>query len=234
MENKYKEPEYSLPHMPVEKFDLKTTAIVMIDPQNDFLREDGTLWGAVGQNVVENKTREHLKQLFEAADQNGLKVFISPHYYYDHDLHWKFEAPGERAMHASKSFFRDEMIGDKGYLNSGADWYEEYKPFIKKDNVIVTSPHKIFGPQTNDLVLQLRKNKIDTVILSGMAANLCVESHLRDLIENGFEVVVVKDATAGPIIGEGDGYQAALVNYRIIANDLVETQEVIKRIQASH
>ena len=64
----------------------------------------------------------------------------------------------------------------------------------------VTSPHKIYGPETNDLVLQLRKRGINKIILAGMSANLCVESHLRELIENGFEVSVVKDATAAAIL----------------------------------
>ena len=60
------------------------------------------------------------------------------------------------------------------------------------------SPHKVYGPENNDLVLQLRKRYISKIILAGMAANLCVEAHLRELVEQGFEVAVVKDATAGP------------------------------------
>lgn len=71
------------------------------------------------------------------------------------------------------------------------------------------------------------------VILAGMAANLCIESHLRELIEQGFEVVVVKDATAGPRIPEGDGYLAALTNYRIIANDLWDTEKTIETVKAA-
>ena len=61
----------------------------------------------------------------------------------------------------------------------------------------MASPHKVYGPESNDLVLQLRKRGIDKVILAGMSANLCVEAHLRELTEQGFEVAVVKDATAG-------------------------------------
>ena len=83
----------------------------------------------------------------------------------------------------------------------------------------MVGPHKVWGPQTNDLVLQLRKRRLDKVILAGMLANLCVESHLRDLLEQGFEVAVVKDATAGPRHPEiGDGYKAALINYGFLAN----------------
>ena len=68
---------------------------------------------------------------------------------------------------------------------------------------------------------------------AGMAANVCIESHMRELIEQGFEVVVVKDATAGPRIPEGDGYLAALTNYRIIANDLWDTDTTVEKVKAA-
>lgn len=76
---------------------------------------------------------------------------------------------------------------------------------------------------------QLRKRAVSKVILCGMLANMCVESHLRDLLENGFEVAVVRDATAGPRHPtRGDGYQAALVNYAFLAHAVVSTEEVVK------
>ena len=71
----------------------------------------------------------------------------------------------------------------KGFDGSGADWLPRYKPYIEDGKTVVVSPHKVWGPQTNDLVFQLRKNGIQKVILCGMLANLCVESHLRELIE---------------------------------------------------
>jgi nicotinamidase-related amidase len=87
--------------------------------------------------------------------------------------------------------------------------------------VIVTSPHKIYGPESNDLALQLRKHGFDSVILAGMSANLC-ESHMRDLIESGFRVAVVKDATAAAILPGLNGYEAALVNFQMICNVLLQ------------
>jgi nicotinamidase-related amidase len=83
-------------------------------------------------------------------------------------------------------------------------------------------------------MLQLRKRGIDRVILAGMSANLCVEAHMRELLERGFEVIVVKDATAAAITPElGDGYAAAVVNYNFIANDVVTTDEAVARMQGS-
>ena len=77
--------------------------------------------------------------------------------------------------------------------------------------------------------MQLRKRHIDKVILAGMLANLCVESHLRELLEQGFEVAVVKDATAGPRHPElGDGYKAAIINYGFLANAVLSTADAVK------
>ncbi|WP_082951407.1 isochorismatase family protein [Mycobacterium sp. 852002-51057_SCH5723018] len=89
------------------------------------------------------------------------------------------------------------------------------------------SPHKIVGPESNDLVLQLRKRGVNQVVLAGMAANLCVVGHLRELIEQGFEVADVQDATAGPRLPEGDGYLAALVNFRFLASAVWTTAEAV-------
>jgi nicotinamidase-related amidase len=87
----------------------------------------------------------------------------------------------------------------------------------------------VFGPQTNDLVLQLRKRRMGKVILGGMLANMCVESHLRDLLEQGFEVAVAKDATAAPRHPEwGYGYTAALINFAFLAHAVLSTNEVVK------
>ncbi len=65
------------------------------------------------------------------------------------------------------------------------------------------------------------------------AANLCTESHMRELIEQGFDVAVVSDATAAAIVGEGDGYEAALVNFRFIANTVWTTEETVQKINNS-
>ena len=134
-------------------------------------------------------------------------------------------------MLADREFYRPDPLGRKGMSGSRADWLDRFKPFIEDGRTVVVSPHKVWGLQTNDLVLQLRKRNIAKVVLAGMLANLCVESHLRELIEQGFEVVVVKDATAAPRHPEiGDGYKAALVNYGFIANAVLTTDDAIKTI----
>jgi nicotinamidase-related amidase len=213
--------------------DLARTALVVIDPQIDFMSPEGRSWGAVGESVTEQNMVPNLIRLFQAAKQANVTVAISPHYYFPHDHTWKVQGPAEMFQHALGMFDRPGALTLEGFRASGADFLPELKPYIEDGKTIVCSTHKLYGPQANDLVLQLRKQRVDQVILAGMAANLCVESHLRDLLEQGFEVAVVRDAVAGPKLPEGDGYHAALVNFRFIANALWDTDETVRRLAGS-
>lgn len=206
-------------------------ALVVTDPQNDFLTPEGVAWGAVGKSVIANNTVENIELLFSAAAGADLPVIVSPHYYYRHDHQWKFEGALEALMHKIGMFDRKGALDQEGFEGSGADWVTRYKPFINDGRTVVTSPHKVFGSQTNDLVLQLRKAGVTQVILAGMSANLCVESHMRDLIEEGFNVVVVPNATAAAQFPGYDGFEAAFVNYRMIASDIWSTAETVKKLK---
>jgi nicotinamidase-related amidase len=199
-----------------------------VDPQNDFLSPDGVSWQFFGDSITENGTVEHIEQLFAAAKEADITVAVSPHYYYPVDHQWDFGGPLEHVMHDIGMFSRGGPLTMEGFAGSGADFLERYKPYILDGKTIIASPHKVYGPETNDLTLQLRKKGVSQIILAGMAANLCIESHLRELIEQGFEVLVVRDATAGPRIPEGDGYLAAIINYRFLAHALWTTAETIK------
>ena len=208
-------------------FSKEDTALVITDPQNDFLSPDGVTWELVGQSVTDNRTVDHLEQLLQTAKAAGYPVFVSPHYYYPTDKGWQFGGTVENLMHEINMFDRSGALSMDGFEGSGADWVDPLGKYINDGETVVTSPHKVYGPESNDLALQLRKRGISKVILAGMSANLCVEAHLRQLIEDGFEVSVVKDATAAAIHPElGDGYQAALVNFGFIASGVATTDEI--------
>ena len=204
------------------------TAVVFIDPQIEVLSDRGLAWKFVGQSVTENNTVENMERIFKTAKENGYEVFISPHYFFPSDSGWKFNGPLETDEAETKMFARSGRLNLDGFSGSGADWLERFKPYIDDGKTVVVSPHRVFGPQTNDLVLQLRKRRIGKVILGGMLANMCVESHLRDLLEQGFEVVVARDATAAPRHPEwGYGYTAALINFAFLAHAVLPTEEVV-------
>ena len=209
--------------------DKDDTAVVFIDPQNEVLSETGLGWPLLHESLQENNTIEHMESIFKAAKSYGFEVFISPHYFYPTDKGWKFNGALEADEASAGMFARKGILNVDGLKGSGADWLERFKPYIDDGKTIVVAPHRVFGPETNDLVLQLRKRRISKIILGGMLANMCVESHLRELLEQGFEVAVVKDATAAPKHPEwGYGYTAALINYAFLAHAVLTTKEAVE------
>ena len=137
-------------------------------------------------------------------------------------------------MHDLKMYQRKGPLTLEGFAGSGADFLDRYKPYIEDGHTVVCSPHKIFGPEANDLVLQLRKHMITNVILAGMSGNLCVESHMRELMEQGFEVAVVHDATASAKMNGLDGDAAAKTNFRMIASASWSTHEAVAKMKPVH
>ncbi|HEV8000989.1 MAG TPA: isochorismatase family protein [Planctomycetaceae bacterium] len=214
------------------EIDRRDTAVVFTDPQNEVLSETGLAWPLVRESLAENNTIENMDRLFVAAKQHGFEVFISPHYFYPTDNGWKFNGALEADEVAGGLFRRSGMLNLDGLPGSGADWLPRFKPYIEDGKTVVVAPHRVFGPETNDLVLQLRKRRIAKIILGGMLANMCVESHLRELIEQGFEVTVAKDATAAPKHPEwGYGYTAALINYAYLAHAVLRTDEIVQAMK---
>jgi nicotinamidase-related amidase len=211
----------------------EATALVLTDLHNDFLAPNGKAYGLIKESLAHNNTAENLERLLRAAQEVRMKVFVSPHYYYPHDHQWvapvtPLEDLGQRIGLVD----RRGPLTLEGFPDSGADFPDRYKPYLFDKNTIVTSPHKAYGTSTNDMILQLRRYRIEQIILAGPVGNLCVEAHLRDFIELGFEVAMVRDATAGARNEEGDGYQAALINWRFLAHALWSTAEAVKRIKS--
>lgn len=208
------------------------TALVITDPQNEVLSETGGAYPLLRESLQENNTVENLERLLRGAKAAGFGVFISPHYYFPTDDDWQFRDPLGAMMHENHLFLRSGQLSLDGFSKSGADWLERLKPYIEDGKTVVSSPHKIYGPETNDLVLQLRKRGIRKVLLCGMLAHMCVDSHLRELLEQGFDVAVVQDATAGPRHPVwGDGFEAAKINFRYLADLVLTTDEAVKAME---
>ena len=202
------------------KIDLASTAVLIIDPQNDFLSEDGAVWDLIGAEVKKYKVVEKLQALKQVAKEVRIPVFYSPHYYTEDEYkNWKHLNFVEKVMFERKMF------------NKGT-WGSDFHPDLKPDeNTIVLSPHKgLSNFATGDINTQLRQRNIKTLIIAGMSANLCVESHVRDAAENAFDVITVKDATAGA--GE-DATQAAHTNFGFLSDEVVTADEIVSRLRES-
>ncbi len=202
------------------EIDVKRTALVIVDPQIDFLSPESVVWDLVGEQVEKNKVVEHLVALKQAAERAGIPVVYSPHFFSDAEYgSWRHLNMIDKVMFQRRMF---------DVSAKGARFLPELAPTRE---TVVLSPHKaLSGFWANDIQLQLRQRDVQTIILAGMSANLCIESHLRDAAENGFEVIVVKDATAG---AGAEATQAAYVNYGFIANEVVTTDEVLDAIRAA-
>ena len=172
------------------------TAVLITDPQNDFMSEKGAAWGLVKGNVERLHTRENIAKLIASAKSEDVPLFVSPHFYFPQDGGWLARGPIQQTLHDIHMF---EVAGPVDYS-------------------------KIAGTGADDLVMQLRKHGIDTVIMGGFAANLCTDSHMRELVEQGFNVVMVEDAVGAP--GE-EAYDAAVLNYSMIANAVWTTDEAV-------
>ncbi|WP_040506609.1 cysteine hydrolase [Gillisia limnaea] len=203
----------------------KNTAIVITDPQNDFLREDGVAWPIVKESVKENNTIENMSTVFRLAREKGMKIFISPHYFFPTDKEWKFGGALEKFMHSKEMYKRKGRLDMEGFEGSGADFLEEFKQYLEGENIILCNPHKLYSPKNTDLSLQLRKYRIEKVLMAGMSTNLCVESHTRNLLEEGFEVAVIADASGSAKLPGLDTFQGALMNLRMITSHVFTTEE---------
>jgi nicotinamidase-related amidase len=206
------------------------TALVLTDLQNDFLSPGGRGWALFAESYARNGTVANLERLLKGAKAAGLPVLISPHYYYPTDKDWTAPGSATEVLMANMPVFqRQGPLSLDRFAGSGADFPEQFKPYIFDGKTVILSPHKVYGSSTNDMILQLRKRRIDKVVMAGPAGNLCVEAHFRDLLEYGFEVAMVRDAIGGTSNEEGDGVQAALTNFRFLAHALWTTEETLAR-----
>ena len=160
-----------------------------------------------------------LKALIASANAGGVTVVYSPHYYDKEFKAWKNNNFVDNVMFERRMFDRD---------SAGSHFHDDLQP---DDEMVVCAPHKnLSGFHTSDIDIQLRKRGVSTIVLAGMSANLCVESHLRDAEEKGYEVITVNDATAA--INE-DAYNGALLNYTLIAHESITTEEATARLSGA-
>ena len=183
---------------PKMTLDLERTALVVIDPQIDCMSQKSASGTIIGDIVTVHKAIQNLARLFKASKRSGITVAVS--------------------------LTRDRVRG------SGSDFMQGLKRYIEDGKTIICSPYTAYSPLpwVNDIGLQLRKRHLDQIILAGMIANLRIEFHLREFLEQAFEVAVVRDAVTGSKLPEGAGYLSALANFRCIASAIWTTEEAVR------
>jgi ureidoacrylate peracid hydrolase len=202
-------------------FDKEITALLVIDPYNDFISEGGKLWERLKTVAEANRCVPHMLEVLTAARKAKLKVFFALHHRYrpgDYET-WKYIAPIQKAAWSRKTF-------ESGTW--GGEIRAEFAP--QPDEIVAQEHWGSSGFANTDLDLQLKKHGIHRLIIMGLIAHTCVESTVRYAAENGYEVTVVKDATAD--YSDEEMHAALDINIPNYANAVVTTNAIVESLSS--
>jgi nicotinamidase-related amidase len=201
--------------------DKAVAALLVVDPYNDFISEGGKLWGRIKAVAEANNCVPHMLQVLNAARKAKLRVFYALHRRYrpgDYET-WKYIAPIQKAAWSHKAF---------EYGTWGSAIRPEFEP--KPDEIVATEHWCSSGFANTDLDLQLKKHGIHRLVVIGLIAHTCIEATVRYAVELGYEVTVVKDATAD--YSNEEMHAALNINILNYASAVVSAAEVVNSLSA--
>ena len=203
-------------------YEKQLTALLVIDPYNDFLSEGGKVWGRLKGVAEANNCVPHMLQVLTASRRAGLRVFYALHHRYrpgDYET-WKYVAPTQKRAWVRKTFEHGTW---------GGEIRTEFGPQLGE---IVAQEHWCSSGFANtDLDLQLKKHGIQKLIVIGLIAHTCVEATVRFAVELGYEVTMVKDATAD--YSDDEMHASIDINIPEYANTIVTTNELVELITST-
>ncbi len=207
--------------MATPKFDKENTALLVIDPYNDFISEGGKLWNRIRAVAEANDCVPHMVQVLNAARKANLRVFYALHHRYrpgDYET-WKYIAPIQKAAWSHKTFENGTW---------GGEIRREFEP--QPGDIVALEHWCSSGFANTDLDVLLKKHGIHQLIAIGLIAHTCVEATVRFAAELGYEVTVVRDATAD--YSDEEMHAALDVNIPNYASAVVTTNEVMDAISS--
>jgi ureidoacrylate peracid hydrolase len=203
-------------------YDKQRTALLVIDPYNDFISEGGKVWDRLKAVAEATRCVPHMVQVLHVARQAGLRVFYALHRRYrpgDYES-WQYMAPIQQAAWAHKTFEHGTWGG------------EIRREFAPQPGDIVALEHWCSSGFANtDLDVQLKQHGIQQLIVIGLIAHTCVEATVRYAAELGYEVTMVKDATTD--YSEEEMHAALDVNIPNYARAMVSTNQVVDSLSGS-
>jgi ureidoacrylate peracid hydrolase len=202
-------------------YDKEMTALLLIDPYNDFISEGGKIWDRIRTVAEANDCVPHMLKVLTAARDAKLRVFYAMHHRYrtgDYE-DWKYVAPIQKAAWRSKSF---------EFGTWGGEIRAEFEPQLGE--IVVAEHWCSSGFANTDLDLQLKKCGIHQLIVIGLIAHTCLEATVRFAAELGYDVTVVKDATAD--YSDAEMKAALEINIPNYASAVVSTEEIVASIAA--
>jgi nicotinamidase-related amidase len=202
-------------------YEKEITALLVIDPYNDFIAEGGKLWERVKGVAEANECVPHMVQVLHAARKAQLRVFYALHRRYrpgDYET-WQYIAPIQKAAWVHKTFENGTW---------GGEIRREFEP--QPGDIVAQEHWCSSGFANTDLDLQLKKHGIHKLIVIGLIAHTCVEATVRYAAELGYEVTLVRDATAD--YSDEEMHAALDVNLPNYASAIVITNEVVSSLSA--
>ena len=200
-------------------YENEITALLVIDPYNDFISEGGKAWNRLKSVAEANNCIPHMLQVLNAARKAKLRVFYALHHRYrpgDYET-WKYIMPVQKAAWLRKTF---------EYGTWGGEIRREFEP--QPGEIVALEHWGSSGFANTDLDLQLKKHRIHQLIVMGLIAHTCVEATVRYAAELGYEVTMVKDATAD--YSDEEMHAALDVNIPNYASANVTTDQVVNSI----
>ncbi len=200
-------------------FDPARTALLVIDPVNDFLSEDGAAWELTESTVTKHDVIGHLRQLIEGARTQDIPVMYGPMAYTSSDY---ADAELHRRTGINRIMFERQMFLAGSW---GADFHPDLRP---REGEIVLRPHKGTDVFETDLPEHLDARGTTQLMIAGMTANLCVESTGRHAAEHGYDVTFVRDAIGAENL---PAYEASIrINFPLIGNAVMDTEDALSAI----
>jgi len=196
------------------------TGLVVIDPYNDFISEGGKVWDRLKGVAEANQCVPHMRQVLDAARAAGVRVFYALHHRYrpgDYET-WKYIAPIQRAAWSRRTF---------EYLTWGGELRPEFEP--QPGDIVAKEHWCSSGFANTDLDLLLKRHGIHRLIMMGLIAHTCLEATVRYGAELGYEVTVVKDATAS--YSDTEMHAALEVNIPNYASAILTADEVVDALK---
>ena len=198
------------------------TALLIVDPYNDFMSEGGKLYEAIKPTADASGLFSNLRKIIPAVRAAGIQVVIVPHHrshtHGDDYANWQHVSMFQQKNMPLKAFEVDTW---------GGEFNAEFGP--QAGDIIAKEHWAQNGFANTDLDLQLKQHGIQKIIMVGLIANSCIESTARYGMELGYHVTLVPDATAA---FSAEGMRAAEVNAPMFAHAILSTDDLLTQLPA--
>jgi ureidoacrylate peracid hydrolase len=194
--------------------DPKTTAVVLIEYQNDFTSEGGVLHGAVSEVMDKTGMLANTRGVVDAARAAGATVMHAPITF----------AEGYNEISSHPYGILKGVVDGKAFIKGswGAAIVDELAP--ADGDIVIEGKRGLDTFASTNLDFILRSKGITTIVLGGFLTNCCVESTMRSGYENGYQVITLNDCVAGTSTEEHENalkYDYPMFSKPMAAADLI-------------